>query len=184
MVARSERGPNGIAAGADTAAIATAIRRAVRTVDPTLPVYAIRTADDGLRQRLAQARFNTWLMSLLAATGLALASLGIYSVLAWLVTQRTREIGVRMALGATARNVLWSMTAQGLMPVVVGLAAGMAAALSTTRLLQGQLFEVGPRDPLTLGGVALLLLCVSLAATLVPAWRATTITPSRALRDA
>jgi ABC-type antimicrobial peptide transport system permease subunit len=132
---------------------------------------------------MAQARFNTMLMTLLAATGLVLAALGIYSVIAWLVAQRTREIGVRMALGASKRDVIRMMSAHGLKPVIAGLAVGVAGALATTRLLQNQLFEVGPRDPLTLVATATVLLVVGGAAAAIPAWRATAIDPSTALRD-
>ncbi len=98
----------------------TAIRASVRSLDSTLPVFAIRTMDEGLDRIMAQARFNTMLMTLLAATGLVLAALGIYSVIAWLVAQRTREIGVRMALGASKRDVIRMMSVHGLKPVIAG----------------------------------------------------------------
>jgi predicted permease len=169
--------------GDNVAAMTEAIRGAVKAVDATLPVFRIWTLDEGLRRIMAQARFNTLLMTVLAATGLVLAAIGIYSVIAWLVAQRTREIGVRMALGASARDVIKMMSAHGLKPVVAGLAVGVIGALATTRLLQNQLFEVGPRDPLTLAGTALMLLVVGAAAAAIPAWRATTIDPSTALRE-
>jgi predicted permease len=175
---------NVITRGDDTASMATAIRGAVRGVDSGLPVFAIRTMDEGLQRTMAQSRFNTMLMSLLAATGLVLAALGIYSVIAWLVAQRSREIGVRMALGASAADVVRLMVAHGLKPVLAGLAAGLAGALAATRLLQNQLFEVGPRDPATLLATAALLFAVAAAAAFIPAWRATGIDPSRALHDA
>jgi predicted permease len=169
--------------GDDAASMATAIRESVRALDNSLPVFAIRTMDEGLDRLLAQARFNTLLMSLLAATGLVLAALGIYSVIAWLVAQRTREIGVRVALGASARDVIAMMSAHGLKPVIAGLAIGFAGALGSTRLLQSQLFEVGPRDPSTLFGTAMVLLIVGGMAAAIPAWRATRIDPSSALRE-
>jgi putative ABC transport system permease protein len=172
-----------MARGDDTASIATAIRAAVGRVDRTLPVFAIRSLDEGLSRTMAQARFNTLLMTLLAAIGLVLAALGIYSVIAWLVAQRTREIGVRMALGAPRRDVIRMMSAHGFKPVVAGLVAGLAGALASTRLLQSQLFQVEPRDPVALIGTAVLLLVVAAVAATVPAWRATTIDPSTALRD-
>ena len=165
------------------AAMTAAINSAVRGVDSTLPVYRVLTLDEGLRRIMAQARFNTLLMTLLAATGLVLAALGIYSVIAWLVAQRTREIGVRMALGASARDVVAIMSAHGLKPVIAGLAIGVAGALATTSLLQNQLFEVGPRDPITLVATAVLLMVIGGAAAAIPAWRATRIDPSSALRD-
>jgi putative ABC transport system permease protein len=169
--------------GDDVAAMTTAIRGAVKTLDSTLPVFRIWTMEEGLRRIMAQARFNMLLMSLLGSTGLLLAALGIYSVIAWLVAQRTREIGVRMALGASKRDVVRMMSLHGLKPVVIGLAAGFAGAIGVTRLLQNQLFEVGPRDPITLIATAALLLIVAAAAAALPAWRATAIDPSTALRE-
>ena len=143
--------------GDDVAAMTTAIRGAVKALDSTLPVFRFRTIDEGLRRIMAQARFNTLLMTLLAATGLVLAALGIYSVIAWLVAQRTREIGVRMALGASKRDVVRMMSLHGLKPVVIGLAAGFArrdrrdtaAAESAVRSRAARSDRVG-RD----GGVA------------------------------
>jgi ABC-type antimicrobial peptide transport system permease subunit len=122
-------------------------------------------------------------MSTLGATGLILAALGIYSVIAWLVAQRTREIGVRMALGASKADVIRMMSLHGLQPVIAGLAVGFAGAIAATRLLQNQLFEIGPRDPLTLVATAAVLLIVAAGAAAIPAWRATTIDPATALRD-
>ena len=139
--------------------------------------------DEGLRSLLAEARFNTLLMSLLGSTGLVLAALGIYSVIAWLVSQRTREIGVRMALGASKSDVIRMMSIHGLKSVIVGLAIGFAGAIGATRLLQSQLFEIGPRDPITLIATAAVLLIVAASAAMIPAWRATAIDPSSALRE-
>ncbi len=169
--------------GDDVAAMTTAIRGAVKGVDATLPVFRILTLDEGLQRLMAQARFNTILMTLLAGTGLVLAALGIYSVIAWLVAQRTREIGVRMALGASTGDVIRMTSVHGLKPVVAGLVVGLAGALGATGLLQNQLFEVGPRDPITLISTALVLLVVGGAAAAIPAWRATAIDPSTALRE-
>jgi predicted permease len=168
----------------DPAALAGVIRSTVRDIDPTLPVYATGTMDEGLRRTTSQARFNMLLMALLGGTGLLLAALGIYSVIAWLVAQRTHEIGLRMALGATPGAVVRQMVAHGLAPVSIGLIAGLAGAVATGRLLEGQLFQVSARDPLTLGAAALLLLLVATLAALLPAWRATGVDPARALHDA
>jgi len=123
-------------------------------------------------------------MTLLALTGLILAALGIYSLIAWLVAQRTREIGVRMALGAAPSRVVRQVVAHGLRPFVVGLLTGVVAAMATGRLLQGQLFMVGPRDPATLMVVVAVLLVVAALAALVPARRATRIDPAQALHEA
>jgi putative ABC transport system permease protein len=139
--------------------------------------------DEGLRQTLAQARFNTMLMTVLGATGLILAALGIYSVVAWLVAQRTKEIGVRMALGASALDVVRHMTIHSLTPVSIGLVIGVAGALSFGRILQGQLFEINARDPIALGSVVLLMLLVAVSAGVLPASRAARIDPSQALHD-
>ena len=169
--------------GDDAGSMTTAIRNAVKELDSTLPVFRIWTMEEGLRRIMAQSRFNTLLMTLLGSIGLILSALGIYSVVAWLVAQRTREIGVRMALGASKGDVVKMMSVHGLKPVAIGLAAGMAGAIAATRLLQGQLFAVGPRDPLTLIATATGLFVVAGAAAAIPAWRATAIDPSAALRE-
>jgi len=132
---------------------------------------------------MAQARFNMWLMSLLGIVGLGLAALGIYSVIAWLVAQRTREIGVRMALGASRVSVVRHVAGHGLVPVMFGLVTGLAGAAGAGRLLRGQLFQVGSTDPVALGTTTLLLVGMATLAALVPAWRATGIDPASALHD-
>ncbi|MEZ5285669.1 MAG: ADOP family duplicated permease [Vicinamibacterales bacterium] len=170
-------------ASGSPAAMAGVIRTAVRDIDPALPVYAVRTLDEGVREATAQARFNMWLMTLLGIVGLGLAALGIYSVIAWLVEQRTREIGVRLALGAPPGSVVRLMVAHGLVPVAAGLAVGLVGAVLAGRLLQGQLFQVRAGDPATLAATAALLLAVATLAAAIPAWRATGIDPARALHD-
>ena len=167
--------------GDDPSTLTGALRQSVRDLDPTLPVYAIRTMDEGLRLTLAQAKFNMLLMAMLGVTGLILAGLGIYSVIAWLVAQRRKEIGLRMALGASAGEVVRQVTIHGLKPVTLGLMVGLLLALLTGRLLQGQLFEVGARDPIALGAVVLLMLLVAILAGLIPAARAARIDPSQVL---
>jgi ABC-type antimicrobial peptide transport system permease subunit len=121
------------------------------------------------------------LMAMLGIAGLILAALGIYSVIAWLVAQRSKEIGLRMALGASAGEVIRQVTVHGLKPVTLGLTVGLLLALLTGRLLQGQLFEVGARDPLALGAVVILMLLVAVLAGLIPAARAARIDPSQVL---
>ena len=167
----------------DPSLLSGAIRQAVRELDPTLPVFAIRTMDEGLRLTIAQARFNTMLMSLLGATGLVLAAIGIYSVIAWLVAQRTREIGLRMALGASASEVVRQVTLHGLKPVSLGLVVGLVIALLAGRVLQDQLFQVGARDPIAMASVVVLMLAVAVVAGIIPAARAARIDPSQALHE-
>ena len=167
----------------DPSLLTGAIRQAVRELDPTLPVFAIRTMDEGLRLTIAQARFNTMLMSLLGATGLVLAAIGIYSVIAWLVAQRTREIGLRMALGASASAVVRQVTLHGLKPVSLGLIGGLVVALLAGRVLQDQLFQVGARDPIAMSAVVVLMLAVAVVAGIIPAARAARIDPSKALHE-
>jgi predicted permease len=171
------------AEGGDAAALTSIIRDAVKEVDPTLPLFRIATMEEGLRQTMAQARFNTLLMLLLGVTALVLAALGVYSVIAWLVAQRTREIGVRMALGASAPSVVRDVTMHGLKPVSAGLAIGLAGALTTGKLLETQLFQVDARDPLALAAVVAVMLIVGALAAIVPAWRASAIDPSKALHE-
>ncbi|MFP5379174.1 MAG: ABC transporter permease, partial [Vicinamibacteria bacterium] len=168
-------------ASGEPAALAGTLRSALREIDPALPVYDITTVDEGLRAVTAQARFNTALMTLLGVTGLLLAALGIYSVMAWLVAQRTREIGVRMALGASAATVVRQIALHGLAPVVAGLAVGTAGALATGRFLESQLFQVGTFDPVSIGVVLALMLVVAAVAAIVPARRAARIDPATAL---
>jgi putative ABC transport system permease protein len=163
--------------------LAEVIRRAVSAVDPTLPVYDIRSMDEGHRQSMAQGRFNTLLMSALGLIGLFLAALGIYGVVAWVVSQRTKEIGVRMALGAPTARVVQQMTRQALAPVCIGLAIGLFGALGAGRVLEDQLFGVSARDPFAFAIVVGLMMLVAIVAALIPARRAARIDPSRALHE-
>jgi hypothetical protein len=158
------------------------LRAAVARIDPDLPIFDVRTMDQRLAGTLATARFNTLLLSLLGAVGLALAAIGIYGVIAYFVTQRTQEIGVRMALGATASGVVRLVLAQALRPVAAGAAIGVGGALAATRVLASQLVDVSPTDPLTIAAVVATLFGVALVASAVPARRAAITDPSRALR--
>jgi len=173
VVARAQSG--------DAASLTPAIRSAVKAVDPTVPVYSVSTMDDALRATIAPARFNTMLLASLGAIGLLLAAVGIYSVIAYFVSLRTHEIGIRMALGATSRDVLGLLTWQGMRPVLVGVAIGAVGAYWATRLLQGSLYGVSPNDPLTFAAVAVVMITVSVLAAVIPALRATRVDPTRAL---
>jgi predicted permease len=167
----------------DPASAAEPLRAAARRVAPTVPLFNVQTMNERLRGSLATARFNMMLLSALGAIGLLLAAIGIYGVIAYFVSRRAHEIGVRMALGATRRDVMRLVLRQAAGPLAAGLALGILAALALTRVLQTQLYGVTARDPLTLAGVAALLGCVGLLASLVPARRAAAVDPTTALRS-
>jgi putative ABC transport system permease protein len=173
IVARSGSG--------DAAALTHVIRDAVRQFDPTLPLYQVRTMDERLQASLAQARFNTLLMLLLGTIGLALAAVGVYGVIAYFVTQRQYEIGIRMALGAAGTDVVRMVVRQGLQPVIVGLLIGIVGAFATSRVLATYVYGVTTRDPLTFGAVVMVLVIVALGATIVPARRAVRVNPTQVL---
>jgi putative ABC transport system permease protein len=168
-------------AGSDPALLAAPIRAAVREIDPALPVFGVTTMTDALQRSIAQARFNTLLLTLLGAIGLVLAAVGIYGVVAYFVNLRTHEIGVRVALGAQPRDVVRLMTWQGARPILIGMAIGVLAAVLTTRLLQNSVYGVSVTDPVTIVVVAVALGLVGLLATVIPARRATRVDPVRAL---
>lgn len=165
------------------ATVVPSIRRAVSAVDPRLPTFDVQTMDDVLSQSTSARRFNTVLLSLLGSTGLILAAIGIYGVIAFFVSQRTHEIGVRVALGASTRNVVRMVVAQAMLLAMLGVLLGAGLALGSTRVLANMLFEVGPRDPIAFvaGGATLLL--VALGAAWFPARRAALVDPVRALSD-
>jgi putative ABC transport system permease protein len=171
------RMPMGAEAGGD------ALRAAVRRVAPDVPLFDVRPMDDRLGASLATARFNTLLLTLLGVIGLVLAAVGVYGVMAYFVSRRTQEIGVRMALGATKRDVILLVVRQSASPLIIGVAAGIGASVALTGVLKAQLFGVTPRDPLTLAAAAVGLGCIALGASLVPAGRAAAVDPTQALRS-
>jgi putative ABC transport system permease protein len=156
---------------------------AIKSVDPDQPAFAIRTMTEVVDGSLSLRWFNTIVVAVFAGSSLLLAIIGIYGVIAWTVRQRTREIGVRMALGAHAREVLALVLGQGMKLALLGIGVGVVGALMLTRLLRGLLFEVGPADPLTFTLVPVLLLGAALLACLIPAHRATRLDPMIALRQ-
>jgi putative ABC transport system permease protein len=173
LAVRTSNEPSGLAA---------AIRQAIHDGDAELPVPAFQTMDEIVAGSVAQRRFQMNLVLLFAGTALLLASLGIYGVVSYTVTQRTNEIGIRMALGAQPGRIRAMVLRQGLAPVMAGLLAGVAGSLALTRVLGSLLFGVSTGDPLTIGGVAALLMAMSMAAILTPARRAMRVEPSTALR--
>ncbi|HEU4643042.1 MAG TPA: ABC transporter permease [Gemmatimonadaceae bacterium] len=162
--------------------VAGALRREVAALDPDVAVGSVRTMDEVLTQSLAQRRFAALLLGLFAAVALVLAATGIYGVMTSMVTQRTRELAVRVALGAKPADVLGLVLRQGLVLTVMGIVAGVAGALALAKLLTGLLYGVGGGDPVTLAVVSLLLGGVALVASYLPARRATRVDPLLALQ--
>jgi putative ABC transport system permease protein len=162
--------------------IANVIRKEVNAVDPQLAVFAIRTYDTLLDTNIAQPKVTAWLFGMFAGLALLLAAIGVYGVLSYLVAQRTREIGVRLALGAKPASVRGLVVGHALRLSLAGIAIGAVGALLAGPALQTQLFGVRPRDPITLGAVAAGLLAVALLASYLPARRATQVDPLTALR--
>ena len=134
--------------------LAASVRAAVRSIDRDLPIASIRTGGDLIGETLSSQRLSLVLLSVFAAVALILSAIGVYGVLSFTVSQQTKEIGIRMALGAARRDVLGLMLWKGLWPVVVGVTLGIGAALGTTRVLAKMLFDVRPSDPLTLLGAS------------------------------
>lgn len=167
----------------NTPSVAAAIRRVTDQIDKNLPVTKVQPMPEAISASVAQPRFRTLLLGLFGAIALALAVIGIFGVMSYSVARRTREIGLRMALGATPGGVLRMILADSLKLVVVGLAVGIAAALVLTRFLSSMLFAVHPSDPLTFIGVAVALTVVALLACSVPARRASRVDPAVALRE-
>src|SRR6266568_819919 len=164
------------------ASLERAIRAEMKSLDPALPLANFRTMESLVANAVARPRFTTFLLSLFAITALLLTAVGLYGVVAYATSQRTREIGIRIALGAGGGNVLALVVRQGMLPAVIGLAIGLAGALTLTRLLANQLYEVKATDPLTFLGVTAVLLLVALAACFLPARRAATTDPMVVLR--
>jgi predicted permease len=159
------------------------IRREIQAVDPDLPVFGVRSLRSSIDASLAARRFAMQLLGFFAATALLLAAIGIYGVMAYFVSQRTGEIGVRMALGAQRRDVLRLIVRQGMSFALAGVAIGFIVSLALARLISGLLFGVSPNDPFTLALFTMLLAGVALLANYVPARRAAMVDPIRALRN-
>ncbi|HEU4631081.1 MAG TPA: ABC transporter permease [Gemmatimonadaceae bacterium] len=167
----------------DPMGIAPAAREALEAVDPELPLTSLMMMEERIGENLLRPRVNTLLLAVFAGIALALAAIGIYGVISYAVAQRTREIGIRMALGATAGDVRRLVVRQGMTPALLGVALGAVGALAATRLMASLLYGVTATDPLTFGLVALFLGGIALLASYVPARRATRLEPVTALRE-
>ncbi len=172
-----------IRAAGDPDALARTAVAAVHDLDPQLPAQNVQSMRDLIEDGLVGERFRALLLEVFAAAALTLASVGIYSVLSYLVRSRRREIGIRTALGAATGDVLRLVVAEGMKPALLGIAIGAAGALVTARLIEKLVFGVKAYDPLTLVVVATALLAVSIVASLLPAWRAARLDPVAVLRD-
>lgn len=172
-----------VRAAGDPRALVGPVRREVLALKPDLPIFDIATLEERVGEALAPARFGALLLALFAAVALALAAVGIYGTIAYAVAQRTREIGIRMALGAARRDVLALMVGRMLLPAAAGLLLGLGGAAALTRVLSSLLYGVGATDPATFAAVAALLAAVALLASWIPARRAARVDPMVALRN-
>jgi ABC-type antimicrobial peptide transport system permease subunit len=163
--------------------LATGVRQAIWSLDKDLPVAGVNTMEDLLSESVARPRFRTFVFLVLGTLAIVLAVTGIYGVISYLVSQRTREIGIRVALGAQRRTVLNLIIRQGMSLALVGVVIGLIASYVLTRLMKGLLYEVAATDPVTFASITVLLLLVSLAACWVPARRAAKVDPLVALKD-
>ena len=158
------------------------LQSAVASVAPAVPIYQLSTMQKKISTTLESSHFDTFLLAIFAATALLLSSVGIYGVLSYMVAQRTRDIGIRMALGASQRQIVWDVLSFGVRLAGIGLAAGLVVALALMRLLSSLLYGVRPTDAITFAVVSFILLCVGLIASYLPARRAMRVDPMVALR--
>jgi ABC-type antimicrobial peptide transport system permease subunit len=156
---------------------------AVRALDPDLPVYNVRTMQSRVDESFARRRLVTWLLTTFAGLALALAAIGVYGVMSYLVGQGSRDIGVRVALGASRRQIVAMVMRQGLLIVGVGLAIGIGGALAFSGVVRTLLFGVVATDPLTYASVSTVLIAMALLGIYLPARRAATVDPVTALRS-
>jgi predicted permease len=166
----------------DPSSLTSAVRGAIQSVDRELPIYRVTTMDQVVSDSMTQRRFALTLMSIFALVALILAAIGLYGVMAYSVTQRTHEIGIRLALGASRGNVLKMVVGQGLLLALIGVGIGLTAAFGLTRLMAALLFGVSAIDPLIFASLPLLLTGVAAMASWIPGRRATRVDPMIALR--
>jgi len=183
LVVRARVGPSGAQKYTEVSGLSAAIRGAVSGVDSDQPIFSVRTMYDIYGDALAGRRFNMIVLVAFGALALVLAGVGIYGVLAYAVSHRTQEIGVRMALGARHYRVIRLVLGQAVALSLAGIGLGLAGSAVLARLISGLLFEVRPYDASTIIGVSSMLLGLALLASIVPAWRAMRVDPSSALRS-
>jgi putative ABC transport system permease protein len=167
----------------DAEHLGEAVRKVVESVDLNVPVHSISSMDQIIARSVADRRFALELLGIFAAVALLLAAIGIYGVMSYGFSQRTHEVGIRMALGAQRLDILRMALVEGMQIVGIGLAAGLAGAAIMTRLFQSMLFNVAPSDPITFLAASTLLACVAFFACYIPAQRATRVNPLVALRE-
>jgi ABC-type antimicrobial peptide transport system permease subunit len=173
LVVRTEMDPN---------AIMPTVQRLVRELDPTLPTFDVRPMTAVVSASVAQLQFTMAILAAAAIVTLLLGAIGLYGVMAYVVTLRTRELGLRIALGAQPQGVVLMMTRQGLAHTAVGIVAGLALFAVVARFLRSQLYGVAPSDPLTLVGASLTLIAIAVLASWIPARRAARVDPAESLR--
>jgi predicted permease len=167
----------------DPAATVDAVRARLREFDPRIPVFDVKTMEQVVSYAVSQPRFSSLMLAIFSAVALLLAAVGIYGVISYAVGQRTREIGIRMAMGARPGDATTMVVLEGARLVAVGVPLGLLAAVALTRFLRSLLYGVAPNDPLTLGGVSAFLIAVALLASWLPARRASRVHPMEALRS-
>jgi putative ABC transport system permease protein len=166
----------------DPHSLISAVTKEVGALDSDLPVFGVKTMEEYISASVSTPRFNTTLLSIFAAVALILTVVGLYGVMSYSVAQRTNEIGIRVALGAQAADVLKLIISQGLRLIVLGLAIGLLGAFALMKIISGLLFGVTTKDPLTFAAAAVVLSLVALLACYIPARRATRVDPLEALR--
>jgi predicted permease len=166
----------------DPLLLAAALRKEVWAVDPNQPIVKVETMNDVIADSIWRPRFSAWIFSVLGGLALLLTSAGVYGVVAYTTALRTREVGIRVALGARPRNVVAVLMRDAMIPLAVGLAVSLVAAVLLSRLLTSILYEIRGTDPVAYLGAGMLLLGIGAAASVLPAWRAATRDPLEALR--
>jgi putative ABC transport system permease protein len=166
----------------DAVRFGAAVQKEIRAIDPEQPIADVRTMEQVVSKSIARARFNTLLLAIFAVVALVLASVGLYGVMNYSATQRTHEVGIRMALGATRADIMRLVVGNGMLLTLIGIGIGIVASIGLTRVMQSFLFGVGATDAVTFIAVSALLIAVALVANYIPARKATRVNPVIALR--